>query len=55
MHTLMDSMGNIPSFIEITEGKVHDVNIIDDLTAEPGSFYIMDRTYIDILRFHVLT
>ena len=51
----MDLRGNIPSFIEITDGKVHDVNILDDLIPEPGSFYIMDRAYIDFLRLHVLT
>jgi hypothetical protein len=55
MHTLLDLRGNIPSFIEITDGKVHDVNILDDLIPEPGSFYIMDRAYIDFSRLHVLT
>jgi len=55
LHTLLDLRGNIPSFIEITDGKVHDVNILDDLIPEPGSFYIMDRGYIDFLRLHVLT
>ncbi len=55
MHTLLDLRGNIPSFIEITDGKVHDVNILDDLIPEPGSFYIMDRAYIDFLGLHVLT
>ena len=43
MHTLLDLRGNIPSFIAITDGKVHDVNILDMLMIEPGSFYIMDR------------
>jgi len=47
--------GRSPSFIEITDGKVHDVNILDDLIPEPGSFYIMDRAYIDFLRLYVLT
>ena len=55
LHTLLDLRGNIPTFIEITDGKVHDVNILDDLIPEPGSFYIMDRGYIDFLRLHVLT
>jgi hypothetical protein len=55
MHTLLDLRGNIPSFIEITDGKVHDVNILDDLIPEPGSFYIMDRAYIDFSRLHILT
>ena len=55
LHTLLDLRGNIPTFIEITHAKVHDVNILDDLIPEPGSFYIMDRAYIDFLRLHVLT
>jgi len=56
LHTLLDLRGNIPSFIEITDGKVHDAaGILDDLIPEPGSFYIMDRGYIDFLRLHVLT
>jgi len=55
LHTLLDLRGNIPTFIEITDGKVHDVNILDNLIPEPGSFYIMDRGYIDFLRLHVLT
>ena len=52
MHTLMDLRGNIPSFIAITDGKVHDVNILDVLIIEPGSFYIMDRGYIDFDRLY---
>jgi hypothetical protein len=55
LHALLDLRGNIPSFIEITDGKVHDVSILDDLIPEPGSFYIMDRAYIDFLRLHILT
>jgi len=54
-HTLLDLRGNIPSFIQITEGKVHDVNILDDLILEPGAFYIMDRGYIDFLRLYRFT
>jgi hypothetical protein len=55
MHTLMDLRGNIPSFIEITDGTLHDVNILDILVPEPGSFYIMDRAYLDFERLYVLT
>jgi len=55
MHTLLDLRGNIPSFIEITEGALHDVNILDILVPEPGSFYIMDRGYLDFERLYVLT
>ena len=54
LHTLLDLRGNIPVFIDITEGKVHDVNILDILIAEPGSFYIMDRAYIDFCRLYSL-
>ena len=52
MHTLMDLHGNIPSFIEITEGRLHDVNILDILVPEPGAFYIMDRGYLDFGRLY---
>jgi len=55
MHTLLDIRGNIPSFIEITDGTLHDVNILDILVPEPGSFYIMDRAYLDFERLYVLT
>ena len=54
LHTLLDVRGSIPSFIKITDGKVHDVNILDDLVAEPGSFYVMDRGYLDFTRFYNL-
>jgi transposase len=54
LHTLLNLRGNIPSFIKITDGTVHDVNILDDLIPEPGSFYIMDRGYIDFQRLYVL-
>jgi IS4 transposase len=50
MHTLLDLRGNIPSFIHISDGKLHDVNILDQLIAEAGAFYIMDRGYIDFRR-----
>ena len=54
LHTLLDLRGNIPSFVSVTEGKVPDVNIFDDLTPEPGSFYVMDRAYLDFARLHTL-
>lgn len=54
LHTLLDLRGNIPTFIEITDGKVHDVNILDVLIPEPGSYYIMDRGYIDFCRLYLL-
>jgi hypothetical protein len=54
LHTLLDLRGNIPSFISITEGKVHDVNILDELIPEPGSVYIMDRGYLDFERLYLL-
>jgi len=50
MHTLLDLRGSIPTFIEITDGKVHDVNILDLLLIEPGAVYIMDRAYVDFSR-----
>ena len=53
LHTLLDLRGSIPAFIEITEGKVNDVNILDILVTEPGSYYIMDRGYIDYKRLTV--
>ena len=52
MHTLLDLHGNIPSFISITDGKVHDVNILDEIDPEPGAFYVMDRAYIDFVRLY---
>jgi len=54
LHTLLDLRGNIPSFIDITDGKVHDVNVLDILIFEAGSFYIMDRGYIDFKRLYTL-
>jgi len=54
LHTLLDLRGNIPSFISITDGKVHDVNVLDELVPEPGSFYIMDRAYLDFERLYLL-
>jgi hypothetical protein len=55
MHTLLDLHGNIPSFIRITDGKVHDVNILDEIFPEAGAFYVMDRGYIDFTRLFVFT
>ena len=52
LHTLLDLRGNLPSFIEITEGKLQDVNILDDLIPEPGSYYVMDRGYVDFSRLY---
>jgi uncharacterized protein DUF4372/DDE family transposase len=55
MHTVLDLHGNIPTFIRITDGKVHDVNILDEIMPEPGAFYVMDRGYIDFQRLFVFT
>jgi Domain of unknown function (DUF4372)/Transposase DDE domain len=55
MHTLLDLHGNIPTFIRITHGKVHDVKILDDILPEAGAFYVMDRGYIDFERLNVFT
>lgn len=54
MHTLLDLRGNIPTFIDITEGKVHDVNILDTLIPEPGAIYLLDRGYIDFARLFAI-
>ena len=54
MHTLLDLRGNIPSFIHISDGKLHDVNALDLLVAEPGAIYVMDRGYVDFTRLHRL-
>jgi hypothetical protein len=54
MHTLLDLRGNIPSFIHVSDGKLHDVNVLDMLIPEPGAFYVMDRGYIDFARLYVL-
>jgi hypothetical protein len=50
LHTLLDLRGNIPSFIFISDGKMHDVNILDRLVLEAGAFYVMDRGYVDFER-----
>src|SRR5665213_2658203 len=54
MHTLLDLRGPIPTFIEVSDGKRHDVNVLDDIAFEPGAFYIMDRAYLDFKRLHTL-
>jgi len=54
MHTLLDLHGNIPSFIHISDGKLHDVHALDMLLPEPGAIYDMDRGYVDFARLHVL-
>ena len=54
MHTLLDLRGNIPSFIHISDGKLHDVNALDLLVAEPGAIYVMDRGYVDFARLYAL-
>ena len=54
LHTLLDLRGNIPSFIHITDGKTHEVNVLDDLVLEAGAFYLMDRGYLDFARLHVI-
>ena len=54
MHTLLDLRGNIPSFIHVSEGKLHDVHALDLLVPESGAIYVMDRAYVDFRRLHVL-
>jgi transposase len=55
MHTLLDLHGNIPTFISITDGTVHDVNILDEILPEAGAFYVMDRGYLDFERLFGFT
>ena len=54
LHTLLDLRGNIPSFIHISDGKMHEVNILDQLLPEAGAYYVMDRGYLDFARLHRL-
>jgi len=54
MHTLLDLRGSIPSFIHISDGKLHDVNVLDMLIPEAGSIYVMDRAYVDFARLFIL-
>jgi hypothetical protein len=55
LHTLLDLRGSIPTFVQITDGSVHDLNILDELIPEPGSIYVMDRGYVDFQRLHAFT
>lgn len=52
LHTLLDLRGSIPCFIRVSHGKMHDMNILDQLPIEPGAFYVMDRAYVDFARLH---
>jgi len=54
LHTLLDVRGSIPTFIHISDGKMHEVNVSDALTPEPGAFYLLDRGYMDFGRLHAL-
>lgn len=54
LHTLLDLRGNIPTFIYISDGKMHDVQVLDELLPEAGAIYVMDRGYIDFYRLHDL-
>jgi Transposase DDE domain len=55
LHTILDLRGNIPCFIHISHGKMHDVNVLDLLPIEPGAFYVMDRGYVDYERLYCFT
>jgi len=55
LHTLLDLRGSIPCFVHISDGKMHDVLVLDKLPIEPGSFYVMDRGYVDFARLHRFT
>lgn len=54
LHTLLDLRGNIPSFIHISDGKLHDVNVLDILSIEADAFYVMDRGYVDFARLYAM-
>ena len=54
LHTLLDLRGSIPSVVFITDAKVHDVNILDELLFEPGAIYLMDRAYVDFARLYMI-
>jgi len=54
MHTLRDPRGNIPSFIYISDGKLHDVHTLDMLLSGPGAIYVVDRGYVDFACLHIL-
>jgi hypothetical protein len=55
LHTLLDLRGNIPTFIHISDGKLHDVNVLDLMIPEAGAFYVMDRAYLDFERLYLLS
>jgi IS4 transposase len=55
LHTLLDLRGSIPCFVRISHGKMHDVNVLDQLPIEPGAFYVMDRGYLDFKRLYRFT
>jgi hypothetical protein len=55
LHTLLNLRGNIPSFLSITQGNVHDVKLLDELLIEPGSVYVLDKAYVDFARLHLFT
>ena len=55
LHTLLDLRGNIPCFVLVSHGKMHDVTVLDYLPIEPGAFYVMDRGYVDFQRLHRFT
>jgi hypothetical protein len=55
LHTLLDLRGSIPTFIHVSDGKLHDVNVLDLLIPEPGAFYVMDRAYVDFERLYALS
>ena len=55
MHTLLDLHGNIPTFIRISDGKLHDVNVLDEIPIEAGAFYVIDRGYLDFKRLYRFT
>lgn len=54
LHSLLDLKGSIPTFVHVTDGKVHDVQILDELIPDPGSYYVMDRAYLDFQRLYTL-
>lgn len=54
LHTLLDLRGNIPAFLHISDGKLHEVNVLDQIAFEPGSFYMMDRGFLDFARLYTL-
>jgi hypothetical protein len=55
LHTLLDLRGSIPCFVHVSQGKTHDVTVLDQLPIEPAAFYVMDRGYVDFTRLHRFT